>query len=148
MYFTASSVYCYSGTINQPTQVRKLAMLFKKLSQKLVLGLLSGTALITVISANSSASAQIASPTTPVTQSQQALQEFKQDRPAYSIGDSNLNLMQLIHNAALLGAKSPQELRASQSESINDAVSQFRSQQTQQLDLKTKSSVTDPNLVK
>jgi len=47
-----------------------------------------------------------------------------------------------------LGDKSPQELRASQSESINDAVSQFRSQQTLQLDLKTKSSVANPNLVK
>jgi hypothetical protein len=67
--------------------------------------------------------------TTQTTQSQQALQETQDSRSLYSAGNSNLNVMQLIHNANLLNGRSPEQFNNDQAESMNDAVLQFRSQQ-------------------
>ena len=68
-------------------------------------------------------------PTTSITPSQQALQETQGSQSLYSAGNSNLNVMQLIHNANLLNGRSSEEFNNDQAESFNDAVKNFRSQQ-------------------
>jgi hypothetical protein len=68
-------------------------------------------------------------PTTSTTPSQQAIQETQDSRSLYSVGNSNLNVMQLIHNANLLNGRSSEQFNSDQSESFNDAVKNFRSQQ-------------------
>jgi hypothetical protein len=68
-------------------------------------------------------------PTTSITPAQQALQDTQDTRSLYSVGNSNLNVMQLIHNANLLNGRSSEQFNNDQAESLNDAVKNFRSQQ-------------------
>ncbi len=68
-------------------------------------------------------------PTTSTTPAQQALQETQDSRSLYSSGSSNFNVMQLIHNANLLNGRTSEQFNNDQSESFNDAVKNFRSQQ-------------------
>ncbi|WP_055075178.1 hypothetical protein [Pseudanabaena sp. 'Roaring Creek'] len=53
----------------------------------------------------------------------------QQERSSLSIGGSNVNLLQLMNSINLAGGKSPEQFRASQSESFDEAVSTFRNQQ-------------------
>jgi hypothetical protein len=64
------------------------------------------------------------------TLSEQTLRDAQQqERSSLSVGGSNLNLLQLINNINLAGGKSAEQFRASQSESLDDAVSNFKNQQ-------------------
>ncbi len=93
---------------------------------KFLIALLGSSALLAA--SGLSAAAQTA-PTTSTTPAQQALQETQDTRSLYSVGNSNLNVMQLIHNANLLNGRSPEQFNSDQAESFNDAVKNFRSQQ-------------------
>jgi hypothetical protein len=93
---------------------------------KFLITLLSSSALL--VTSGLSASAQTV-PTTSTTPAQQAIQETQDSRSLYSVGNSNLNVMQLIHNANLLNGRSSEQFNSDQAESFNDAVKNFRSQQ-------------------
>jgi hypothetical protein len=82
-----------------------------------------------------SANGAIAQVSKPVTESQQALQELRQDTSGtvFSSTSSANNLMQLIHNANLLNGKSPEKFNSEQSETLNDTVKAFKERQRQQL---------------
>lgn len=68
------------------------------------------------------------------TLSEQTLRDTQQqERGALSVGGSNLNLLQLINNINLAGGKSPEQFRANQAESLDDAVSTFRDQQRREI---------------
>jgi hypothetical protein len=96
-------------------------MIFKTISLTAI-SLVSAT-----IVASSGAIAQVS---TASTLSEQTLRESQQqDRGPLSIGGSNLNLLQLINNINLAGGKSPEQFRANQSESIDEAVTTYRKQQ-------------------
>ncbi len=96
-------------------------MIFKTIS-------LVATSLVSAtIFASASAIAQV---TTATTLSEQTLRDAQQqERSALSVGGSNLNLLQLINNINLAGGKSADQFRASQAESFDEAVTNFRSQQ-------------------
>ncbi len=93
---------------------------------------LAATSLISgLLFASASAIAQV---TPPPTLSEQTLREAQQqERSPLSIGGSNLNLLQLINNINLAGGKSAEQFRASQTESLDDAVSTFRNQQRREI---------------
>jgi hypothetical protein len=93
---------------------------------KFLIALLGSSALLAI--SGLSAVAQTV-PTTSTTPAQQALQETQDSRSLYSVGNSNLNVMQLIHNANLLNGRSSEQFNSDQAESLNDAVNNFRSQQ-------------------
>ena len=95
-------------------------------ARKLLIALLGSSALLAA--SGLSAVAQTV-PTTSTTPAQQALQETQDSRSLYSVGNSNLNVMQLIHNANLLNGRSSEQFNNDQAESLNDAVKNFRSQQ-------------------
>ncbi len=68
------------------------------------------------------------------TLSEQTLREAQQqERSPLSVGGSNLNLLQLINNINMLGSQSPEQFRANQNESLDEAVSNFKSQQQRDL---------------
>ena len=68
------------------------------------------------------------------TLSEQTLRDTQQqERGALSVGGSNLNLLQLINNINLAGGKSPEQFRANQAESLDEAVSSFRDQQRREI---------------
>jgi hypothetical protein len=68
--------------------------------------------------------------------SDQTLKEAQQSGGSpYTINGSNLNFMQLIHNATLNGGRSPQQYQERQSDSLNSAVEGYKSQRTQELKL-------------
>jgi hypothetical protein len=73
----------------------------------------------------------IAQVTKPTTESQQALQELRQDNSGNIFGSNNgsVGLLQLIHNANLLNGKSPDKFRSEQAESLDQSVKQFRQRQ-------------------
>jgi hypothetical protein len=98
-------------------------------ARKLFFTLLGSSVL--VAASGLSAAAQTVT-TTQTTQSQQALQETQDSRTIYSVGNSNLNVMQLIHNANLLNGRSPEQFNNDQTESLNEVVLQFRAQQRKQ----------------
>ena len=76
----------------------------------------------------------IAQVTNAPTLSEQTLREAQQqERSPLSVGGSNLNLLQLINNINLIGSQSPEQFRANQNESLNEAVSNFRNQQQRDL---------------
>lgn len=102
-------------------------MFKSKLLSAIVLGSLASSAGLC-----SKAIAQIAKPTT---ESQQALQELRQDNKGdlFNGNSGSTGLMQLIHNANLFNSKSSDQVRAEQSESLDQSVKQFRDRQRQQL---------------
>ncbi|MDX1977917.1 MAG: hypothetical protein SFT94_09600 [Pseudanabaenaceae cyanobacterium bins.68] len=66
----------------------------------------------------------------PVTESQQALQELRQENSGDLFrSNGTTGIMQLIHNANLLNGKSPEQVRSQQAESIDQSVQQFRQRQ-------------------
>lgn len=68
------------------------------------------------------------------TLSEQTLRDTQQqERGALSVGGSNLNLLQLINNINLAGGKSPEQFRANQAESLDDAISTFRDKQRREI---------------
>jgi hypothetical protein len=71
----------------------------------------------------------------PTTESQQALQELRQDTSGDVFGSNSgsTGLLQLIHNANLLNGKSQSTFRSEQSDSIDQSVKQFRDRQRQKL---------------
>ena len=76
----------------------------------------------------------IAQVTNATTLSEQTLREAQQqERSPLSVGGSNLNLLQLINNINLLGSQSPEQFRANQNESLDEAVSNFKNQQQRDL---------------
>lgn len=76
----------------------------------------------------------IAQVNTSTTLSEQTLREARQqERGSMNIGGSNLNLLQLMNSINLAGGKSPEQFRASQDESLDDAVSNFKSQQRREV---------------
>ena len=76
----------------------------------------------------------IAQSTPPTTLSDQTLRETQQqERSPLGVGGSNLNLLQLINNINLAGGKSAEQFRASQSESLDDTISNFRNQQRREI---------------
>ncbi len=76
------------------------------------------------------AAGAIAQVTTATTLSEQTLRDAQQqERSSLSVGGSNLNLLQLINNINLAGGKSADQFRASQAESFDEAVTNFRTQQ-------------------
>jgi hypothetical protein len=96
-------------------------MIFKTIS-------LVATSLVSAtIFASAGAIAQV---TTATTLSEQTLRDAQQqERSSLSVGGSNLNLLQLINNINLAGGKSADQFRASQAESFDEAVTNFRTQQ-------------------
>jgi tRNA A37 N6-isopentenylltransferase MiaA len=90
---------------------------------------------ISLVSASMFASAgAIAQVNNAPTLSEQTLREAQQqDKSPLSVGGSNLNLLQLINNLNLAGGKSSEQFRASQSESLDEAVSNFRNQQQREI---------------
>ena len=91
-----------------------------------VTSLLSATMLL-----STSAIAQVNNASTL---SEQTLRDTQQqERGALSVGGSNLNLLQLINNINLAGGKSPEQFRANQAESLDEAVSSFRDQQRREI---------------
>lgn len=80
------------------------------------------------------APAAIAQVTNATTLSEQTLREAQQqERSPLSVGGSNLNLLQLINNINLIGSQSPEQFRANQNESLNEAVTNFRNQRQRDL---------------
>ena len=76
----------------------------------------------------------IAQSTPSTTLSDQTLRETQQqERSPLGVGGSNLNLLQLINNINLAGGKSAEQFRASQSESLDDTISNFRNQQRREI---------------
>lgn len=74
--------------------------------------------------------AQVMAQVNPVTESQQALQELRQDNSGNIFGgNGTTGIMQLIHNANLLNGKSPAQVRSQQAESIDQSVQEFRQRQ-------------------
>jgi tRNA A37 N6-isopentenylltransferase MiaA len=68
------------------------------------------------------------------TLSEQTLREAQQqERSPLSVGGGNLNLLQLINNINLAGGKSSEQFRESQSESFDEAVSNFRNEQKREI---------------
>ncbi len=68
------------------------------------------------------------------TLSEQTLRDAQQqERGSLSVGGSNLNLLQLINNINLAGGKSADQFRASQAESLDEAVTNFRDQQRREI---------------
>ncbi len=104
------------------------AMIFKTISQT-VTSVVSAT-----IFASFAASGAIAQVNTPTTLSEQTLRQTQQqEQSPLSIGGTNLNFSQLINQINLSGGKSPEQFRAEQSESLNDAVNTFRNQQRREI---------------
>jgi hypothetical protein len=79
--------------------------------------------------------AAIAQITPATTLSEQTLRDTQQqERSSLSVGGgSNLNLLQLINNINLAGGKSADQFRASQAESLDEAVTSFRDQQRREI---------------
>jgi len=76
----------------------------------------------------------IAQVNTSTTLSEQTLREAQQqEKGSMNIGGSNLNLLQLMNSINLAGGKSPEQFRASQDESLDDAVSNFKNQQRREV---------------
>ncbi|PZV15310.1 MAG: hypothetical protein DCF20_11055 [Pseudanabaena sp.] len=64
------------------------------------------------------------------TLSEQTLRDNQQQGGGgLNIGGSNVNLLQLLNQINLAGGKSAEQVRESQAESIDEAVSSFKSQQ-------------------
>jgi hypothetical protein len=75
------------------------------------------------------------------TLSEQTLRDARQqEQSPLSIGGSNLNIMQLINNINLAGGKSPEQFSSEQSESLDDAVQNFRNQQRRDIKISIPSS--------
>jgi hypothetical protein len=92
------------------------------------------------------AAGAIAQVTPAPTLSEQTLREAQQqERSSLSVGGSNLNLLQLINNINLAGGKSPDQFRASQAESFDEAVTNFRSQQRKDVKISIPAANTPAN---
>lgn len=100
-----------------------------------------------LISATIFASAgAIAQVTTATTLSEQTLRDAQQqERSSLSVGGSNLNLLQLINNINLAGGKSADQFRASQAESFDEAVTNFRTQQRRDVKILIPAAKTPAN---
>jgi len=80
------------------------------------------------------------------TLSEQTLREAQQqEKSPLSVGGSNLNLLQLINNINLAGGKSAEQFRASQSEALDEAVSNFRDQQRREVKISIPTANTQAN---
>jgi len=87
------------------------------------------------------ASSAIAQVNNATTLSEQTLrQSQQQEQSPLSIGGTNLNFSQLINQINLSGGKSPEQFRAEQSESLDDAVNSFRKQQQREIKISIPSS--------
>jgi hypothetical protein len=92
------------------------------------------------------AAGAIAQITPAPTLSEQTLREAQQqERSSLSVGGSDLNLLQLINNINLAGGKSPEQFRASQAESFDEAVTNFRSQQRREVKIEIPTANTPAN---
>jgi len=69
------------------------------------------------------------------TLSDQTLREGNSDRSTYSLGNSNLNMTQLIHNLNLSNSSNAQEFQRRQNESLNGAFSGYNNGQSSNLQL-------------
>ncbi|MBD2188334.1 hypothetical protein [Pseudanabaena mucicola] len=104
---------------------------------------ITATSLVSVAILASGAMAQVNNATTL---SEQTLKEVRQqEQSPLSVGGSNLNLLQLINNINLAGGKSPEQFRASQAESFDEAVSNFRNQQRRDVKLEIPAPNTPQN---
>ena len=112
-------------------------MIFKTIS-------LVATSLVSAtIFASAGAIAQV---TTATTLSEQTLRDAQQqERGSLSVGGSNLNLLQLINNINLAGGKSADQFRASQAESFDEAVTNFRTQQRRDVKISIPAANTPSN---
>ena len=112
-------------------------MIFKTIS-------LVATSLVSAtIFASAGAIAQV---TTATTLSEQTLRDAQQqERSSLSVGGSNLNLLQLINNINLAGGKSADQFRASQAESFDEAVTNFRTQQRRDVKISIPAANTPTN---
>ncbi|NUN63936.1 hypothetical protein HCU40_04020 [Pseudanabaena biceps] len=91
---------------------------------------------ISLISATMFSSNAIAQVVPASTLSEQTLRESQQqERGSLDIGGSNLNLLQLINQINLAGGKSSEQFNKEQSESLNDAVANFRNQQRKEIQI-------------
>ncbi|WP_434684552.1 hypothetical protein [Pseudanabaena minima] len=102
---------------------------------------------VSLVSATMFASAgAIAQINNATTLSEQTLREAQQqERSSLSVGGSNLNLLQLINNINLAGGRSPEQFRANQAESLDEAVSNFRDQQRREVKISIPSANTQTN---
>lgn len=107
----------------------------KSQSYKVMMSRTISLAATSLISGLLFASASAIAQSTPsTTLSDQTLRETQQqERSPLGVGGSNLNLLQLINNINLAGGKSAEQFRASQSESLDDTVSNFRNQQRREI---------------
>ena len=91
-------------------------------------------AVTSLLSATMLSTSAIAQVNNASTLSEQTLRDTQQqERGALSVGGSNLNLLQLINNINLAGGKSPEQFRANQAESLDEAVSSVRDQQRREI---------------
>ena len=91
-------------------------------------------AVTSLLSATMLSTSAIAQVNNASTLSEQTLRDTQQqERGALSVGGSNLNLLQLINNINLAGGKSPEQFRANQAESLDDAISTFRDKQRREI---------------
>jgi tRNA A37 N6-isopentenylltransferase MiaA len=102
---------------------------------------------MSLVSATMLAAAGAIAQVTPApTLSEQTLREAQQqEKSPLSVGGSNLNLLQLINNINLAGGKSPEQFRASQDESFDEAVSNFRNQQRREVKISIPAANTQTN---
>jgi hypothetical protein len=112
-------------------------MIFKTIS-------LVATSLVSAtIFASAGAIAQV---TTATTLSEQTLRDAQQqERSPLSVGGGNLNLLQLINNINLAGGKSAEQFRANQAESLDEAVTNFRTQQRRDVKISIPAANTPAN---
>jgi hypothetical protein len=112
-------------------------MIFKTIS-------LVATSLVSAtIFASAGAIAQV---TTATTLSEQTLRDAQQqERSPLSVGGGNLNLLQLINNINLAGGKSAEQFRANQAESLDEAVTNFRTQQRRDVKISIPAAKTPTN---
>lgn len=74
---------------------------------------------------------------TGATLSDQTLREGNSDRSAYSLGNGNLNITQLMHLSNLNNSSNAQNFQRNQNENIDGAVSGYRKGQSSTLQLDT-----------
>ncbi len=108
-----------------------------------IVSLVATSAVSSVLFASAGAIAQI---NNAPTLSEQTLREAQQqERSPLSIGGGNLNFLQLINSINLAGGKSAEQFRASQAESLDEAVSSFKDQQRREIKISIPTST--PNSV-
>jgi hypothetical protein len=99
-----------------------------------MLKIVSLTLISSLALATTSAAVAIAQVNTAPTLSEQTLRDSQQqEKSPLSVGGGNLNILQIINNLNLSGGRSPEQFRANQEESLDETITNFRSQQRREV---------------